>query len=70
MIVIPGGTSGMGFDLVRQISKTMPVLIGGQNDKRLTKAVADIEAEGGKVYGKTVDISDRKSLDEFAEYAK
>lgn len=46
-----------------------PVLVGGRNEKRLADAVDKLEAEGIEAYGKTVDIADRASLEEFAAYA-
>lgn len=67
--VVPGGTSGMGLATAKALGKFGPVLVGGRNEKRLANAVAKLEADGVEAYGKTVDIADRASLDEFAAYA-
>ncbi|HJJ00211.1 MAG TPA: SDR family oxidoreductase [Coriobacteriaceae bacterium] len=67
--VVAGGTSGMGLATAKALGKFGPVLVGGRNEKRLADAVAKLEADGVEAYGKTVDIADRASLDEFAAYA-
>lgn len=67
--VVTGGTSGMGFATAKALGKFGPVLVGGRNERRLQEAVDALEADGIEAYGKTVDISDRASMDEFAAYA-
>ncbi len=67
--VVTGGTSGMGLSTAIALGKFGPVLVGGRNEKRLADAVAKLEEHGIEAYGKTVDIADRASLDEFAAYA-
>ncbi len=67
--VVTGGTSGMGFSTAAALGKFGPVLVGGRNERRLADAVAKLESKGVAAYGKTVDIADRASLDEFAAYA-
>ena len=59
----------MGLATAKALGKFGPVLVGGRNEKRLANAVAKLEADGVEAYGKTVDIADRASLDEFAAYA-
>ena len=51
------------------MGKQGPVLVGGRNPERLQKAVEAIKGAGVEGYGKTCDISDKASLDEFVKYA-
>lgn len=67
--VVPGGTSGMGLATAIALGKLGPVLVGGRNENRLNDALEELKAAGVDAYGKTVDISDRKSVDEFVKYA-
>lgn len=67
--VVTGGTSGMGLSTAIALGGFGPVLVGGRNERRLADAVAKLEEHGIETYGKTVDIADRASLDEFAVYA-
>ncbi len=67
--VVTGGTSGMGLATAMALGKFGPVLVGGRNQKRLDDAVTKLTDAGIEAYGKTVDISDHTSLDEFAAYA-
>lgn len=67
--VVAGGTSGMGLATAIALGKFGPVLVGGRNEKRLADALAKLEEAGVEAYGKTVDIANRASLDEFAAYA-
>lgn len=59
----------MGLATAMALGRFGPVLVGGRNEKRLADAVAKLEEAGVEAYGKTVDISNRASLDEFAAYA-
>jgi len=67
--IVLGGTSGMGLATAIALGKQGPVLVGGRNPDRLEKAVEAIKAAGVDGYGKTCDISDKASLDEFVKYA-
>ncbi len=67
--VVLGGTSGMGLATAKALGVFGPVLVGGRNQQRLDNAVAELEAAGIDAYGKTVDIADANSLDDFAKYA-
>ena len=67
--VVTGGTSGMGLATAKALGVFGPVLIGGRNQARLDKALEELKEAGVEAYGKTCDISDRASLDEFAKYA-
>ncbi len=67
--VVTGGTSGMGLSTAMALGKFGPVLIGGRSEKRLNSALEQLKAAGIEAYGKTCDISDRSSIDSFAEYA-
>ena len=67
--VVTGGTSGMGLGTAKALGTFGPVLIGGRNQKRLENALEELKAAGIEAYGKTCDVSDKASLQEFAEYA-
>ena len=67
--VVTGGTSGMGLETAKALAKFGPVLVGGRNEKRLEHAIDYLKAAGAEVYGKTCDISNPESVQEFAEYA-
>ena len=67
--VVTGGTSGMGLETAKALAKFGPVLVGGRNEKRLEHAMDYLKAAGAEVYGKTCDISNPESVQEFAEYA-
>ena len=68
--VVAGGTSGMGLANAIELGKLGPVLIGGRNEKRLEEALLQTKKAGIEAYGKTCDVSNRASMDEFAEYAR
>ncbi len=68
--VVTGGTSGMGLANAIELGKYGPVLVGGRNEERLAGAVEQMKASGVDAYGKTCDISDRASVEEFVEYAR
>ena len=59
----------MGLATARALGIFGPVLVGGRNEKRLEAALAQLEEAGVEAYGKTCDIADCASLDEFAAYA-
>lgn len=59
----------MGLATAVALGKFGPVLVGGRSEKRLAGALAQLREAGVEAYGKTVDIADRASLDEFAAYA-
>ena len=67
--VVTGGTSGMGLATAKAIGKFGPVLIGGRSEKRLANALEELKTAGVEAYGKTCDISNKESLEEFAKYA-
>lgn len=59
----------MGLATAKALGAFGPVLVGGRNQTRLDKALEELRKTGIEAYGKTCDISDRASLDEFAKYA-
>ena len=67
--IVLGGTSGMGLATAIALGKQGPVLVGGRNEARLNNAVEALKAAGVEGYGKQCDISDRKYLDDFVNYA-
>lgn len=68
--IVTGGTSGMGLDTAKALGEYGPVLIGGRNEKRLADALAILKEAGVEAYGQTCDISDRASVEAFAEAAQ
>lgn len=67
--VITGGTSGMGLETAKALSKFGPVLIGGRSAARLENALTYLKEAGVEAYGMTCDISDPESVKAFVEYA-
>lgn len=68
--VVTGGTSGMGLANAIELGKFGPVLVGGRSEKRLEGALEQLKAAGVEAYGKTCDVSDAGSVEEFAQYAR
>lgn len=67
--VVPGGTSGMGLAVAKELGQYGPVVIAGRNEKRLADALETLAAAGVEAYGKTCDIGERESVRELVEYA-
>jgi NAD(P)-dependent dehydrogenase (short-subunit alcohol dehydrogenase family) len=67
--VVLGGTSGMGLATAKSLGKFGPVLVGGRNEQKLNAALETLKEAGVEAYGKSVDISDTKSLADFVDYA-
>lgn len=60
---IIGGTSGIGFALARKlVDRGDHVVVGGRSAERLEQVLSKL---GPRACGKTVDITDRHSLDAF-----
>lgn len=68
--IVLGGTSGMGLATAIALGKFGPVLVGGRSQEKIDKAVDALKKAKVEGYGKSVDISDTKSLEEFVKYAK
>lgn len=66
--IITGGTSGMGLATAKAVSKYGPVLIGGRNEARLETALDTLKDAGIQCYGKTCDVSQMESIQDFAAY--
>lgn len=60
----------MGLETAKALGAFGPVLIGGRNEKRLQSALEMLEACGVVAYGRPCDISDRTSVQAFADYAQ
>lgn len=60
----------MGLETAKALGAYGPVLIGGRNEKRLSNALETLQSCGITAYGKTCDISERSSVEEFAKYAQ
>lgn len=70
-IVITGASSGIGEATARLLAlKGANVVVGARRADRLAELVADIRKAGGKAEFKTVDVSDRDSVQALVAFAK
>ena len=68
--VITGGGSGMGLATARLMGKDHYIVICGRSVKKLENAVRELKEEGIEVEAFACDVSDYKSADKLANYAK
>ena len=59
----------MGLETARALGKYGPVLVGGRSEKKLGDALKSLDESGIEAYGHPCDISDRASVEEFANHA-
>lgn len=59
----------MGLETAKALRVFGPVLVGGRNEQRLEAALEALRNAGVEAYGATCDISDRGSVETFADYA-
>ena len=63
VVLITGGSRGLGFALARAFSrKGCPVVLCARNEEQLTQASRTLEAEGAQVLTIPCDVSDRKQV--------
>ena len=66
--LIVGGSSGMGYETAKQlVEKSIPVLIVGNNNEKLEKAVAQL-SELGEASGYQLDLYDSEKVQQFVSY--
>lgn len=68
--VITGGGSGMGLATARLMGKDYSIIICGRSAKKLQNAVNELQAEGIDIEAVSCDVSNYKSVDKLANYAK
>lgn len=70
VILITGASSGIGEATARTLaSQGASVVLGARRIDRLEKLVAEITAAGGKAIACAVDVTQRKDVQSFADYA-
>ncbi|MDA3787042.1 MAG: SDR family NAD(P)-dependent oxidoreductase [Desulfobacula sp.] len=66
--VITGGTAGIGLATAELFAREgSTVAICSRSESNVNKTLADFRDKGLDVYGEAVDVSDRKSLFDFAD---
>jgi NAD(P)-dependent dehydrogenase (short-subunit alcohol dehydrogenase family) len=66
LAIIIGGSSGIGLETAKKISKSgLTVLITGRDLKKLDQAVKEIKDEGGNVETFSVSLYDKDQLSKF-----
>lgn len=68
--VITGGGSGMGLATARLMGQDHYIIICGRSVGKLENAVAELQAENIEIEAITCDVSDYKSVQNLADYAK
>lgn len=68
--VITGGGSGMGLAAARLMGKDHDIIICGRSVKKLENADCELQKEGIEVETYACDVSDYKSVENLADYAK
>lgn len=68
--VITGGGSGMGLATAKLMGKNHSIIICGRSVKKLEGAVEELKEEGIDVKAFACDVSNYKSVEELALYAK
>lgn len=71
-IVVTGGNSGIGLETVRALyEEGHHVIFGSRNTERNQQAITDItRVSGGTVKAYPLDLTKRKSIEEFANNVK
>ena len=66
--VITGGTEGIGYATAELFAKEgAQVAICSRSQEKVERAVGQLESQGLKVFGQSVDVSDRERLFAFAD---
>ena len=62
--LVVGGSKGIGFEVARMLAKEgCQVAVVARTAKYIDRAVANIEAEGGRAIGIAADMADRENID-------
>ncbi len=71
VIAITGASSGIGEATARHLAKLgAKVVVGARRTDRLEKLVAEIRAEGGTAEYRALDVTDRKNVEDFVQFAE
>lgn len=68
--VITGGGSGIGFAIAKQMGRSHEIIISGRNLEKLKSAAEELYSLDIEVNIFKCDISNKKSVQEFADYCK
>lgn len=71
VVLITGASSGIGAGIARELAKTGATLVlGARRTDRLDALAEEIQAEGGKVLTRKLDVTDRADVAAFTEAAR
>ena len=71
VVLITGASSGIGEATARQLAASgARVVLGARRTDRLEKLAAEIEAAGGIVRVRRLDVADRDDMEAFAAFAE
>jgi NADP-dependent 3-hydroxy acid dehydrogenase YdfG len=71
VVAITGASSGIGEATARLLAERgAHVVVGARRTDRLEKLVADIRAKGGTADYRALDVTKRKDVDEFVQFAE
>jgi NAD(P)-dependent dehydrogenase (short-subunit alcohol dehydrogenase family) len=72
VIIVTGGNSGIGLEAARELyAHGATVIVAGRSEERITRAVEELresEKGGGVVEAKKLDLTDLKSVRDFADW--
>ena len=69
--VVTGANRGLGFEICRQLAiKGVKVILSSRNETKGKEAAENLKKEGLDVDFHQLDITDKNSIRQFAEYAK
>lgn len=71
MLIITGASKGIGLEIARAFAaEGMKIILNARNPEGLAKAAAYLHTHGGaEVYTFAADLSERKNVEAFAEFA-
>ncbi|MCX5576848.1 SDR family oxidoreductase [Kaistia terrae] len=70
VVLITGASSGIGAALARELAAAdAKLVIGARRTDRIEALAAELEGAGGTVLAKSLDVTDRDSMNQFAQAA-
>ena len=71
VVVITGASSGIGEATARDLAaRGAKVVVGARRTDRLETLVGDIRAKGGTAEYRPLDVTDRRNVEEFVQFAE